>query len=603
MKSAKILAILLVAIMLLAVLTACGECEHVFADGKCTSCGEPDPNYQATCIHHFTDGVCTNCGEVDPNYVPPTPVCQHNWTNGVCYECMTICKHDFENGTCKICKLVCSHRFEENSVCEICTYACRHNYIDAVCNKCGKVCIHNYENGFCTECAEEDPNAIPQDGGASLYGEIVAKFKELALYKTTYGELPPKNEQDAPYVEALRQVADLYPSKNSDNPDLEQGYAFKDINGDGWVELILLERNSYVHGLFTLVDKTPVVVRTFITGMCRITTDGMLFYIDKAWGANGTQTVNANHYDHLVGDQLVGLEYGWYDLENGTTVYYKVEEGSEIEVALTKAEYNDYANNLFLYFVEYGTRLTKLNSFKFVNAIADVSDATIGANFSSYDGIINTFALMHSHVAGGKFERSYWTGGKYDQGMIFYSDVDFDIYNRLLGACVLVQNSSSAVFGHALKDLDGDGSDELILLDNKNNLFGIFTMVDGKPVLLDTYTDLRYACMDSNGLIYVANRMVPGSPKDFEYSIYKLENGTLVNTLTIGCKCNASGTQTGWYKVENDITTSIEQATFNALYGEHFAEKATTVSTSNYAAYTLGNAGLVFVPNEEADDE
>ena len=107
MKKARILALLLVAFMVFASMTACGECEHIYADGKCTSCGDPDPNYQAPCVHNFADGICTKCGEDDPNYVPAEPTCKHNWTNGVCYDCMTICIHTFENFTDSIASCTC----------------------------------------------------------------------------------------------------------------------------------------------------------------------------------------------------------------------------------------------------------------------------------------------------------------------------------------------------------------------------------------------------------------------------------------------------------------------------------------------------------------
>ena len=49
MKSTKIIALLLVAVMCLSVLASCfpqKQCEHTYVDGKCTQCGESDPDYK-----------------------------------------------------------------------------------------------------------------------------------------------------------------------------------------------------------------------------------------------------------------------------------------------------------------------------------------------------------------------------------------------------------------------------------------------------------------------------------------------------------------------------------------------------------------------------
>ena len=45
--------------------------------------------------------------------------------------------------------------------------------------------------------------------------------------------------------------------------------------------------------------------------------------------------------------------------------------------------------------------------------------------------------------------------------------------------------------GYSLKDLTGDGSDELILLSKEYKIFAVYSIVDGKPKLLDRYWD-RY---------------------------------------------------------------------------------------------------------------
>ena len=56
--------------------TACSKTEgvalgHEYAEGKCTGCGETDPDYVAPHEHNFVEGEC-ECGETDPDYDDPT---------------------------------------------------------------------------------------------------------------------------------------------------------------------------------------------------------------------------------------------------------------------------------------------------------------------------------------------------------------------------------------------------------------------------------------------------------------------------------------------------------------------------------------------------
>ncbi len=87
MKKTKILLAIVLALVLCLTLSlaACTQpCEHNYVGGKCTKCGEADPNYEAPCEHNYVDGKCTKCGAADPNYEAP---CEHNYVNGVCTKC------------------------------------------------------------------------------------------------------------------------------------------------------------------------------------------------------------------------------------------------------------------------------------------------------------------------------------------------------------------------------------------------------------------------------------------------------------------------------------------------------------------------------------
>jgi hypothetical protein len=58
--------------------------------------------------------------------------------------------------------------------------------------------------------------------------------------------------------------------------------------------------------------------------------------------------------------------------------------------------------------------------------------------------------------------------------------------------------------GYAIKDLNGDGTYELIFIRNDYRVIAIFTTVNGEPVLLGNYWDRKSCFIDENGLIYEA---------------------------------------------------------------------------------------------------
>jgi len=235
--------------------------------------------------------------------------------------------------------------------------------------------------------------------------------------------------------------------------------------------------------------------------------------------------------------------------------------------------------------------------------------ATKTADFSTYDAIIDTFGTIYYDViknsAKGKFDRGTWTNGDYDYGMLFNSEEDFHIYNRLIGAaCYLQGSSSSSKYGYALKDLNGDGIDELIIMDQygtgtsqRHDIFAIFTQVNGKVVLVDTYEEKHYAAIDANGNIYVIERVIPGTKKDFTYTVYTLDGGKLVPATSYGCICDTTTkyTQIGWYKVVNGVRVEVTQAEYDEFYNTYFVPIHNTASASNYGKYNAKNAGLTFV--------
>jgi len=605
----KMIAVLILMLISVAALTACGKCEHSYKEGVCVKCGVSDPDYVPVCTHSYVNGVCIECGNVCSHsytegvcseckfvcrHVYIEGVCDecryecpHSYVNGVCTKCGNVCSHSFKDGVCSDCGTACAHTYAEGK-CSECGTVCSHSYVDSVCSECGISCTHNFGGGVCSLCGAADPNHVPADGGISMYREIVEKYKALVLYKYVNEELPPKKGEQPFYVDTLYTVVAQFDTTK------DFGYAFKDINGDGYFELLLTENANRLYAMFTIVDKAPVLVTTFQQGMGYLGSGGLVFYNSKSFDTSGGQIYLGYHMTHLVDGKLVGFTYGWEDADGdyatqNDEIYYLTSEDG-VKKVLSYDEYKAFRSP-YTYYWESATRLTKLNGLRCFSALTDSYFTDITADFSTYDSIIKTFGLMHSSVTGGKCVRSKWISGAYDGGMIFENEEDFVIYNKLFAACSLVQSNQSAVFGYAKSDLNGDGVEELILLESKFNVLAIFTEVDGSPVLLDSYNDLRTAFIDANGRIHVKQRIIPGNEDDHEYFVYEVGKGELIEKTAVGVKFDHLGNKTEIYKLANGVKTNIEQSEWDALY----AQFALDLGESSFASYTKEKSGLSFL--------
>ncbi len=594
----KLICLFAVVLLLTAMLAACQGCKHEFADGACKLCGEKDPGYVPPCNHTFSDGACTSCGESDPNYIPPCEhsytdgvcskcgtLCAHSYINGVCIKCIKICTHSFTDGVCAECETVCLHSYSQGA-CVTCGIPCRHVFVDSVCAKCEIVCTHYFFEGACVHCAAVDEDYIPADGGREYYNKVVEKYQYLVLYKYMNEELPPRGTDEPPFVDVLYEVVAQFQPYN------KFGYTYMDLDSDGYVELLLTESTKSLYAIFTLVDKTPTPVAAFQQGMGYLGQNGLVLFNTKEFDSNGGQIFLGYHITRLEGGRLVGISYGWEDSDadyatQGDDVHYIV-DGDGNKSSLTYEEYKEI-RDYYSYYWENPTRLTKLNNLTYNPALTTSLVTTLVADYSSYDAIIKTFGLMLSEAAGGKFTRSKWIAGDYDEGMRFNSEADFVIYNRIFAACALVP-SSNAKFGFARADLNKDGIQELILLDSNYAVLAIFTELDGSPALLDSYTDVRRAFIDADGRIHVKVGIIEGNESNSEYFVYEI-NGTELKCLTaIGVEYDSSDLVERYYKLENGTAVDVEKTDWDALYAEY----ALDMGEADMESYTKENAGLTF---------
>ena len=162
----------------------------------------------------------------------------------------------------------------------------------------------------------------------------------IITYKNNTEQLPPKPDNAPYYTDALYEVGKCF------DPSMTLGYSYKDINKDGYVELLLTGIDARVYGMFTIVDKKPVVAKVFQNGMGYIAPDGMIFYNTNGIDSTTGYYTNQKNHTYLVKDKLVGISYGYHDTDgkletNDDTVYFEI--GADgIEKAIEKSEYNQY---------------------------------------------------------------------------------------------------------------------------------------------------------------------------------------------------------------------------------------------------------------------
>ena len=102
-----------------------------------------------------------------------------------------------------------------------------------------------------------------------------------------------------------------------------------------------------------------------------------------------------------------------------------------------------------------------------------------------------------------EFARSY-RYGKYDSDLL--EEKYSDISNESLYAIESALASHKAFYlSYAQKDLNGDGISELFIIDNSFNIYGIMTIINGNPTVIDYIANPNYnapSYVDTNGAIY-----------------------------------------------------------------------------------------------------
>jgi len=143
-----------------------------------------------------------------------------------------------------------------------------------------------------------------------------------------------------------------------------------------------------------------------------------------------------------------------------------------------------------------------------------------------------------------------------------------------------VSEPDVASFGYILKDLDGDGSPELIWLSaDYNTVFAIFTIADNKAVLVDAYWPRYKAVVQDSGAVYTYGS---GGANTSEYTIWTLSKEQ-PDYKNIQKQFGINDGQ--YYEVINNAPVNISKDRFDALLLEYPFQAGNT--WKNNALYLL----------------
>ena len=417
------------------------------------------------------------------------------------------------------------------------------------------------------------------------YKELIEHYQWLIEQKLNDKSLTEsshlRHEINAPLIELVEQCED----------PAALGHATKDINRDGIPELVLLNKSNRLHALFTLENNAPVMLElAYRKGeLLLIVPDGTVYFASYVEGERDDTAVR-----RLVNGKLQGLQYG---VSKDEESYYKIEDG--VRSTITRAEklaLDESIQSLLIRpFYE-----TKTTGFRFVPAVPDSSGASEAplADFSSYDSILSAYKTIVENFS--EYTRETWANGEFDNLFSFADNENYDIFHAIFYGGIRVMPTKTYwgteydedgdnAYGYAKKDLNGDGIEELILMNDQYEIFAVFTMKNGKAVLLG---DLYHADIGSDGRIYVERETGGIVSRDGEVFLYEVADGALNCLVGVGYQVNWELKQEGWYKIENGIHISISDEEGEALYAQydHFL--------SGYIGeeYTRTFAGLAFVP-------
>lgn len=389
---------------------------------------------------------------------------------------------------------------------------------------------HQLPEESTTPQAQEETNT-----NQGAYDDIITQYTALLTAKYNGEELPSPNteymdEREAAIAEALYNIVD---SRKSAESAQDLGYGYKDFDGNGITELVLLSKYTSVSAIFTLSDEKPILLEAnYGVGNSIIFAKRNRFFIRRQSIINSIE--KTTFYicrvdgDTMAYDTVCGATY---NQENRQILeYFQITGGNK--TIIDKDTFNELTREIDQSSEIGYSDISKLLSPRIHYPLKkDVPSQDLPiADFSSYAAIRSTYQAISNCID--VFESSKWHLGEYDNLFAFPNELSFEYYMRLLYATHL----GSTAGGYDELDLNGDGQDELILLNEDYRIKAIFTQKNGIPVLLDAFS-YETCWLDDQGFIHVDREEY----YELEYILYEFtKSGEYKLIYSILCAKNGN---------------------------------------------------------------
>ena len=144
--------------------------------------------------------------------------------------------------------------------------------------------------------------------------------------------------------------------------------------------------------------------------------------------------------------------------------------------------------------------------------------------------------------------------------------------------------------GYSYRDLNGDGIPELFILTSNFTISAIYSLIDGKPVLVGAYWSRNRCVIDKAGTLFI--NASSGADDSFSATYSFGDGGELQLIEMVGVesydeKTGQTFPKPRWYRIQNGKKTIID---------EKKAETAIKKIPDVYPDNPTKNAGLTFIP-------
>ncbi|MBR2721325.1 MAG: hypothetical protein IKB75_00935 [Clostridia bacterium] len=359
----------------------------------------------------------------------------------------------------------------------------------------------------------------------NLYDDILTQYTSLLTAKKNGENIPIPNTADM----SQREVAiseTLYDiingCKNAQSAE-NLGYGYKDFDGNGIPELIILTKYRSIYAIFTISDGAPVLLEANYGARSSFVfaTKNRFFMVRD--NVNGNIEETTFYTCHVEGDKMVyDTIYGKvYDQsEKKTLEIFQIKDGKRTQI--NEDTFNELYREYKKATVPGYSTTSKLLAPRIYFPLKDnaTSENLPIADFSSYSAIRETYKKISTCLD--EFDSAKWEFGEYDNLFAFPNDLSFEYYTRLLYAAY----HGAYGIGYDEIDLNGDGKDELVLVNEDYRIKAIFTQKGGTPVLLDAFA-YETCWLDDEGFIHVDNEQY----YELEYNLYEFTSDGEYNLI------------------------------------------------------------------------